>query len=283
MLALTFLQPMGEFPQAWYLELFYFVMPLIGLMILSHGVADFGTMFFNRKQRSKEWEMAVASTFRRHHILVGLGHLGFRIVRNLHDLAQDVVVIELNPKDDLVAIVKKLGIPVIQGDAMRQSSLESAGIQHAQTIILCTQNDSMNLHVALKARRLNKNIRVVARIFDNDFAQTLQEQFGFTVFSATQMAAPVFAAAAAGVDMTQPLTIAGQQLSLAKLSISLDSKLTGYRLAQVEDQFNVSVVFLSHQNIDDLHPNSERKLEGGDIIAILGGPAEITRLVQENL
>jgi len=283
MLALTFLQPMGDFPRAWYLEAFYFFMPLIGIMILSQGVAEFGSMFFNRQQRSKEWEMAVASTFQGHHILIGLGHLGYRVVSNLHELGQDVVVIELNPKADLVANVKKLGIPVIQDDAVRQSSLEAAGIQHARTIILCTQNDSMNLQVALKARHLNKDIRVVIRIFDNEFAQALQEQFGFIAFSATQMAAPIFAAAAAGVDMTQPILIAGQSLSLAKLTISSTSRLMGLTISEVEELCKVSVVLLNRDTVDDLHPNVHQNLEIGDILGILGDPAEITRLVQENL
>ncbi len=283
MLALTFLQPMGDFPRAWYLEMFYFVMPLIGLMILSQGVAEFGSMFFNRQQRSKEWEMAVASTFQGHHILIGLGHLGYRVASNLHSLGQDVVVVELNPKADLVSNIKKLGIPVIQDDAVRQNSLEAAGVEHAQTIILCTQNDSMNLQVALKARHLNKKIRVVIRIFDNEFAQALQEQFGFTAFSATQMAAPIFAAAAAGVDMTQPINIAGQSLSLAKLTISTNSHLKDLAISQVEEKFNVSVVLLRRDNIDDLHPSVQRVLVDGDILGILGDPVEITRLVQENL
>ena len=92
-LGLTFFQPSGEFPEAWYLQIFYFIMPVIGLAILSQGIVEFSLMFFNRQQRSKEWEMAVASTFKNHHVLVGLGHLGYRVVRELHNLGQNVVVI----------------------------------------------------------------------------------------------------------------------------------------------------------------------------------------------
>ena len=33
-LGLTFFQPIDEFPQAWYLEIFYFIMPVVGLVIL---------------------------------------------------------------------------------------------------------------------------------------------------------------------------------------------------------------------------------------------------------
>ncbi len=96
-LCMTFLQPIGEFPQTWYLEIFYFIMPVIGLIIVAQGIADFGYMFFNRRTRRKEWQMAVATFYKDHIILIGLGHLGYRIVLNLINLDQDVVVIEHNP------------------------------------------------------------------------------------------------------------------------------------------------------------------------------------------
>lgn len=281
-LLLTFLQGNEPFPKEWYLEIFFFIMPLIGLVILSHGVTDFALMLFNRRARGKEWEMAVASTFHKHHIVIGLGHLGFRVVRYLHEMDQEVVVIENNPSADLVASVKQMGIPVIQEDAARESALLAAGVRKASSVVLCTQNDSLNLQVALKARRLNKHIRVVVRIFDDDFAQSLQEQFGFTAFSATNMAAPAFAAAAAGVEMTNPITIEGELMSLAHLDINQTSPLAGLSVGDLEKRFNVSVVLLRRNHESDLHPAADRQLKQGDELAVLGGPTEISYLVQEN-
>lgn len=86
MLTLTFLQPSGNFPSHPFLQTFFFMMPLIGVGTLASGLADFGLLFFNRRARNNEWEMAVASTFNKHTILVGLGHLGFRVVDKLHEL-----------------------------------------------------------------------------------------------------------------------------------------------------------------------------------------------------
>ncbi len=281
-LSLVFLQPASTFPQAWYLELFYFAMPLIGAMIFAQGVTEFGVMLFNRRTRSREWEMAVASTFSNHHVLIGLGHLGYRVVQHLHALGQDVVVIEANPKADLVANVKRMGIPVIQDDASRLSALESAGIERAQAIVLCTQNDSLNLQVALKARRLNPPIRVVLRIFDDDFAQALQEQFGFTAFSATNMAAPAFAAAAAGVEMTNPIAVDGEILSLGRLRLGGASPLAQMTVGEIEQRYNLSVVQLRRNHESDLHPAAETHLTSGDTLVMLGGPAEISLIVREN-
>ncbi|MEA2008062.1 MAG: NAD(P)-binding protein, partial [Chloroflexota bacterium] len=184
-LGLVFLSPLGEFPNTWYLQIFYFLIPIIGISILAQGVADFGILLFNRQARGKEWEMAVASTFDNHVIVIGLGHLGYRVVQHLHSMEEEVVAIELNPEADLAASVKDLGIPVIADDAARESILTAANVSQARAIMLCTQNDSLNLQIALKARDLNPNIQVVIRIFDNGFAHSLQEQFGFHAMSTT--------------------------------------------------------------------------------------------------
>ena len=108
-LGLTFLQPLGDFPEVWYLQLFYFLMPVVGLSILAQGLTDFGVLLFNRRARSKEWEMAVASTFNNHIILIGLGHLGFRVAKQLFEMDQEVVALELNPAENLIVQAQAMG------------------------------------------------------------------------------------------------------------------------------------------------------------------------------
>jgi voltage-gated potassium channel len=281
-LSMTFFQSAGNFPRTWYLGIFYFIMPVIGLIILAQGIAEFTVMLFNRRARGKEWEIAVASTYNHHLILVGLGHLGFKIAQELIQMDQEVVIIEANPRADLIASVKKLGIPVIQEDASHETTLEDAGVKRARAILLCTQNDSLNLKVALKARHLNPHIQVVIRIFDDDFARALHEQFGYSAFSATGMAAPAFAAAASGVDMTRPITVEGQPMSLAHLKIESGSILVNQTVNTLEQHYNLSVVFIRRNGLSDFHPPADCSLAAQDLLAVLGGPNEIRSLVSDN-
>ncbi|MBI5304641.1 MAG: NAD-binding protein [Chloroflexi bacterium] len=281
-LTMVFMQASREFPRAWFLELFYFAMPLLGIIILAQGLTEFGVSLFNRRARGREWEMAVASTFNNHIILVGLGHLGFRVVTQLRDLNQDVVVIEQTPREDLVDQLRRLDVPILQGDGTREALLDAAGVRHAHTLVLCTQNDNLNLHMAVKARSMNPSIRVITRIFDDDFAQALQKQFGFSALSATGMAAPVFAAAAAGMDISQPITIEGKALSLARLNIAAKSKLVGMSVGEIEQKYDVSVVLLRHDSVSDLHPAGDKKLNANDVLAVLAGTEQINRLAQDN-
>jgi len=226
--------------------------------------------------------MAVASTFSNHTVLVGLGHLGYRVVHQLHTLDEQVVVIELNPSADQVSAVQKMGVPVIQDDAARPAALEAAGVERAKTIMLCTQNDALNLQIAVKARSINPRIHVVIRIFDEDFARSLQEQFGFTALSATAMAAPAFAAAAAGSDITSPITVEGESLSLVRIEVGATSALIGKTVGEIEQNYDLSIVLLKHGNKKDMHPAATQTLSQGAILGILGTPAQLNRIVHDN-
>jgi Trk K+ transport system NAD-binding subunit len=281
-LTAAFLQPSGEFPRHYALQLFHFIMPVVGIIILAQGLADFGSLLFNRRARSKEWEMAVASTMKKHIVLVGLGHLGYRVAQHLNEMGKNVVVIELQADSHTVVAARAMGITVIEEDARNATALDGANIRSAQTIILASQNDAMNLQIALKARSLNPDIQVVIRIFDEDFAHALHDQFGFVALSATEMAAPVFAAAAAGADVTNPISIEGQQLSLARLTIASTSCLAQKTVGYVEDNYHLNVILLRHDHSSEMHPSDSVLLNTGDTLAVLGGPIELSKLMQDS-
>lgn len=281
-LSLTFLQSAVDFPTEWYLQAFFFIMPVVGIGILAQGLTDFGILLFNRRARGKEWEMAVASTFSNHVVLVGLGHLGYRVVRKLCDLNVDVVVIELSPEADLLHSVRSLGVTVLEDDGTRETVLMSAGVARAQAVILCTQNDSLNLRMALKARNINPKIEVIIRIFDDEFASSLQTQFGFHAMSATGMAAPLFAALAAHVDITPPLIIQGAPHILANLEIKPNSRLCGQTVNTIEETYRISIVLLCHDGQREYHPSGTERLDVRQTIAIFGEPDNINRLIHES-
>lgn len=282
-LTITFLQPPNrDFPHHIILQLFHFLMPIVGIVMLAQGLADFGSLLFNRRARSKEWEMAVASTLNKHVILVGLGHLGYRIALKLHEMGETIAVIEFKTGTDTLSAVQALGIPIIHDDATRPASLEAANIKNARTIIMASQNDAMNLQIALKARSMNPNIKVVVRIFDEDFAHALQDQFGFIALSATEMAAPVFASAASGVDITNPISIEGQLLSLARLVISEAAPFSKKTIGYVEDHYHLNVVLLRHNHQSEMHPTDKTPLHAGDVLAVLGVPEQLNMLLHDN-
>ncbi len=279
-LSLVFLQSaVDRFPRVWFLQVFYFLMPLLGIGVLAQGLADFGVLFFNRRARGKEWQMAIAATLREHMILVGLGHLGYRVARYLHQLEQDLVVIEIAPHGDTAKAIQDLGIPIIADDARRESVLEAAGVRRARALVLCMQDDTLNLQIAVKARSLNPRIKVVVRIFDDDFAQALEQQFAFKALSATSIAAPAFAAAAVGIDVTRPITIEGQTFSLVRLEILPSSSLAGKTIGEVEREYGVSVVLVRRNGALHFHPAGDYRVQAHDTLAVMAEQSALGALV----
>jgi Trk K+ transport system NAD-binding subunit len=282
-LTMTFFQATAEFPEPWFLQAFFFVMPVLGLAVLARGVADFAVLFFNRRARVEAWQVAVASTISEHVVLVGVGHLGFRVARELHNLGEDVVAIERDPEADLVAAVRRLGFPIIEGDALNEATLHSAGIQRARAVILCTSDDVLNLRMALKARSLNGKARIIVRLFDDDFAREVSASFGIDVaFSASALAAPAFAGAATEADISRPITLEGRVLGMGRFVVRPRSGLSGRSVGQVEQEFDVSIVLHRRDQAVDLHPPPDTSLQPGDSLAIFADPRTLAQIARIN-
>lgn len=88
--------------------------------------------------------------FPRNHVVVaGLGRLGRHLVQRLARARVPVVVVERDAENDYIADVRRLGVPVILGDAADPATLRHAGLRHAAHLLALTSHDLVNLDVAL--------------------------------------------------------------------------------------------------------------------------------------
>jgi Trk K+ transport system NAD-binding subunit len=282
-LTMIFLQANIDFPAAWYLALFFFAMPIVGLAILSQGVADFGLLLFNRRARGEAWQLALADTYSNHIVIVGLGHLGFRVARALHDLGESFVGIELDPEADLVSRVQTWDVPIIKGDANKFDILQAARVDRAHTIVIVTSDDTLNLQIAIHARAVNPKIRTIVRLFDDDFAREVRQAFGITAaYSASALAAPAFAAAAADVHLGQPLSVGGRVLNMGQVVISPSSALANRPVGEVEQGYDLSVVLMRRGERVELHPADDHVLLPGDQITIMAESSTLHKVNRLN-
>jgi Trk K+ transport system NAD-binding subunit len=282
-LSLVFLQSPVEFPPHWYLQIFFFALPLLGLGILGQGVADLGVLLFNRQARGEAWQVAVIETFSTHIVLVGLGHLGFRIATSLHELGETFVCVEQDPEAELASQVQSWRVPIINGDALRHEVLRRAGLERAHTIVLATSDDIMNLQIAIHARAVNPRVRTIVRLFDDDFAREVQSAFGITsAYSASALAAPTFAAAAANLEVVQSVTLGGRVLNMSRFALGPKSALTGMTVDQLEHTLDLSIVLLKRGHEADLHPDDDRALKAGDEITVFADTNTLHRLSRMN-
>lgn len=279
MLTMIFLQPTLDFPEQWYLDLYFFVMPVLGIIALARGLSDFAALLFNRRSRQNEWEVAVISTMRDHIIVAGVGHLGIRVVRELVLTDEDVVVIEQKAESSRLDEVRSYDIPVLVGDARSPEVLRRAGIEQASALIVCTNDDLINLQIASRVREIDANIRIVMRMFDDEFARFIAERFGIAaVMSASGMAAPAFAGAATGTEITQTFKVGDQVLAMGRIDVQRGSRLDGATIGEVERSTDASIVLLRSDSGVDLRPPPDALLHAGDEIAVVAALPQIKLL-----
>ena len=282
-LSMIFLQAGGDFQEPWYLAIFFFVMPVLGLVILGSGVANLGVLLFNKSARGSAWEAALASTFSNHVIVVGLGKLGYRIVQQLLEFGQEVVAVEVEEAKPFVSLVRKLGVPVIITDARHGDALKSAGIERAASIICCTQDDLTNLDVALDASEQRPGVKVVLRMFDADLAARVERGFGIhTAFSTAGLAAPAFAAAATQAHIEYSFYVDDQLLHVARVAVEPGSALAGKTVEEVERQHDLTIILHRRSGERHLHPHSDDVLNAGDGIVVLASLEVLKRMGAES-
>jgi voltage-gated potassium channel len=179
---------------AWYLEVLGGTYPLFGIIFVGEGIVRLGMLMISRKEGEKEWMKVMASTYRDHIVLCGLGHLGFRILGQLISSGTPVVAIEKDTGGRFLEDARRTGVPILVRDMKDDQALIDACVPHARAIVIATNDDMANLEVALDARRMNPTIRIIMRQFDQQIADKLREtKLIDEAFSSAALAAPAVA------------------------------------------------------------------------------------------
>jgi Trk K+ transport system NAD-binding subunit len=177
----------------------------------------------------------MAETYRDHIILCGLGHLGIRIFEHLLASHVDVVVIEKDEDNRFLAQAKATGACILIRDMKDDQALVDAGVERARAIIAATNDDMANIEVAMDSRRLNKNIRILLRLFEQQIAQKISGALTIdSAFSASALAAPVIAAMSLDLKVLSSTMIGGTPHVVSELKIESASPLAGKRIDQLE-------------------------------------------------
>jgi Trk K+ transport system NAD-binding subunit len=258
---------------------------MIFVLIVGNGVADFVRLFFNRDERRDAWREAVASTYRNHIIVLGVGHVGRRVVHVLHDLmGVDVVAIENKPSAGLDEFLKARHIPLIQGDGSQVITLDKAGLQYADAFVACTGDDRTNVDAIMRARGMNRDIRIVARIWDDQFNTQIKDFMKVqSIISSSEISAPVFAGLALGVELTQTLHIAGVEYSTMRVTVNKGSFLDGRTVGELQEENDIDIVLhVEKGHSADVKPAHNATVHVGDILVIFAHHDKVLQIAARN-
>jgi voltage-gated potassium channel len=258
-------------PPRWYLAVINAVYPIFGLILIGEGIVRLALLIISKRQGEKEWTRVMASTYRDHIVLCGVGNLGFRILEQLVARQLEVVAIEKNEQSRFIAQARAWNVPVLVRDMKDDQALLESGVPHARAVIICTNDDMANLETALDARRLNPPVRIVMRLFEQDIARKISGALTIdAVFSASALAAPIIAAMTLGTRIISSDVIGGVSYMTGEVPVQEGSALAGKRIDELEkshDGTRVLAVLQSGQN-GALIPASDHTISPGQTLVV---------------
>ncbi|MBX6722179.1 MAG: NAD-binding protein, partial [Dactylosporangium sp.] len=170
-----------------------------------------------------------------HVVVIGLGNVGTRVMRGLHEFGVPVVAIDRVPTARGADLARRLGIPLIIGDAADEATLRAASVQTCRALVVLSTDDNVNLEATLSGRELKPDLRVVLRLFNGDFARRVQRAFGVTAsHSVSYVAAPSFAAAMMEREVLTTIPVGRRVLLIAEVSVAPGSDFDGRRVGSVD-------------------------------------------------
>jgi Trk K+ transport system NAD-binding subunit len=220
-----------------WLVMFAVLLMMTGALFVAVFFALVTNMLVSRRIEESLGRQKITA-LRGHVLVIGLGTVGLRVVRQLRNAGRDVVVIEKNERNRHLGQLRALGVSWMIADATLPETLADARLAAASAVAVLTSDDLANLETGLAVRdQLGPRwatTPVVLRIFDPRLAHSVKETFGFkNVRSTAALAAPWFVGAALGLDVLSTFYAGDEPLLVARLTVTPGGGLHGLQMHEL--------------------------------------------------
>ncbi len=273
-----FFEPTEDLPKAPIARLVFWVTPIFGVLLVAEGIVKIGSSLLSAQARRELWVRIMSERMLDHVIVIGLGHVGYRVVESLLQLGQAVVAIERR-EDSFLESVRALNVPVFLGDARRDELLVEAGIERARALVCSTDDDLVNLEVALDAKRMNKDVRVIMRMFDQRLANKVGGALELDeTFSTSALAAPLIALQATQGGVRAVYTTADGEGRVA-LEMVVGPRFAERTAAELEDAVDARVITVrSKSSRSAVRAKADTPIGPGDQLLLDAGARAVDAL-----
>jgi Trk K+ transport system NAD-binding subunit len=259
-------------------EVLFFLIPVLGLVLVAQSVINFGRLVLDKSGRPQAWQVSLASTYRHHVIVCGLGRVGIRVASQLLASRYDVVVAQREWDGEFVANALELKIPVVTGDGRDPEVLRRAGVARARAVVAVVDEDLTNIEIALAARKAHRGIQTVLRIFNEDLDCNLERTFGAdSAFSTSALGAPTFAAAAVSRQIEYVLPVGNRLLGVSRVTARENSDLVG-PVAEVEKRTGARILLRQDTNGHEPRRPLATPIAAGERLTVLGSRNVLERV-----
>ncbi len=241
---------------------------LLGLFLMAILIASVVDDFISER-RGQRFSVPMGKPSG-HVVTCGLGRVGLRVAEQLLATGLRAVVIEQGVDNPRLAMARRLGLPVINGDCTNEEVLREARVEHARCVLAVTSDDITNLETGLAARTIVAGIPVVLRLFDGDLARRVDRRLGLAISrSVSFAAAPVFAAAMLDRAVLAVIPHGPHVLLVAELPVNPGSGLYRQPVAALDRDGEVRVLARQQGAAIDWTPDPTALLGAGDRLFVV--------------
>jgi Trk K+ transport system NAD-binding subunit len=171
-------------------------------------------------------------------MIIGAGKVGYAAARALRRKGATVHAVDRSSL--ALEPMRAEGVRLFPGDAADRRLIEQAGIHDVSSVLLTTNDDAMNIYLAVYCRRLNPSVRIVSRITHERNVEAIHRAGADFVLSYATLGVESVMSLLRGYE----LVVLGEGVQL--FSIAMPRQLAGRRLADsgIGSNTGLSVVAL---------------------------------------
>jgi Trk K+ transport system NAD-binding subunit len=222
-----------------------------------------------------------------HVVVVGLGRIGRKVTSLLIDLHQPLVAIDAQGRHPELFTQ----VPVLIGNILE--ALSTANLATAKSVIAVTDDQMLNLEVALLAAEKNLGgpaifspvIRTRSQSFSENLAALMPQAQTFCPYA---LSAEAFAGAAFGESILGLFRLGGQTILITEYVILPDDTLAHKPMAQIAYGYGVVPILRETRDAQGrlctvLMPTDEQKVVPGDRLFVLSSINGLRRIEREEM
>src|SRR5919112_172141 len=157
---------------------------------------------------------------RPHFVICGADALVWTLAEELSTAGHRIRITVIAPhrvRENVPDLTGLRGVRVIRADQLDERTFRAAGLAGAAALALVMPDDVVNLHAALCAQAVERDLRLVIRMFNTGLGYGVRRLFDdCAVLSDAAMSAPAFVAAALGEVAPTHFRHAGRTLYVAR-------------------------------------------------------------------
>ncbi len=219
-----------------------------------------------------------------HYILCGYGRVGRKIAEEFANEDVDFVVID--EKESEVERCLEDGYLALRGNASDNAVLEAVGIKRAKSLVAAVDSDADNLFVTFSARKMNPELRIVARANSEESATKLKQAGADRSLSPYAVEGRRLAAFAIQPEIVDFLDVIahnkrGLKLSLEEIEVPAGSPLEAGASGRIKaaEQTGAKIVAVLDEEGDlDTAPSPNDEILPGTTLIVLGTGEQVARL-----